>query len=64
MPRQIIYFDEYMRHDSIGSEVHPYYDPVDKCWYDSDYKLTLTDLGNLYKIDEEELIVLALTYGK
>jgi hypothetical protein len=63
MARQVLYFDEYMRHDSTGSEIHPYYDPVEKSWYDDTYKLTLKDLGKLYDIDEDELVVLALTYG-
>lgn len=59
----VYYFTEYMRHDSVGNEVHPYYDPKNKAWYDDSYKLTLTDLGILYKIDREELTLLALTYG-
>lgn len=57
----MIFFPEYTTHNSRGDERVPYL----KCgkWYLDDEQLSLTRLGILCKIDEEELLMLRLTYG-
>ncbi len=63
MSRKILLFEEYIRLDSIGLELNPYYD-YELGWFETNgNELTLEKLGNLYKIDKEELTILKLTYG-
>jgi hypothetical protein len=63
----MIYFPEYTFYNSAGSEVVPYV--KNRKWHigsrDSPFseQISLTTLGILCKIDEEELTMLKLTYG-
>ena len=57
----MIYFPEYMIHDSKGNEVVPYL--KNGKWYIYDNRVPMDVLGIMCHIDEEELIMLKLTYG-
>ena len=58
----MIYFPEYyVGPDSGGYVTYPHY--KDGKWYIGSEHVSLTRLGILCKIDEEELILLKLTYG-
>ena len=57
----MIFFEEYLTHDSTGGEVVPYFSSGK--WYLGFDRITLTELGRKCNIEETELTMLKLTYG-
>jgi hypothetical protein len=57
----MIYFPEYVLFNSCGTISVPQF--KNGKWYIGSEHVSLTRLGILCKIDEEELILLKLTYG-
>ena len=57
----MIYFPEYTLCNECGTEMVPQL--KNGKWYIGSEHVSLTRLGILCKIDEEELILLKLTYG-
>jgi hypothetical protein len=64
MPSQILYFEEYIHVTPSGVVFHPHFDLDANQWYISQISMTLKDVGRLCGLDEEEITMLGLRYGK
>jgi hypothetical protein len=46
-----------------GTKISPVFSPLSNQWYIGSRAITLTELGELCKISEQDLLALKLTYG-
>ena len=63
MPRLILYFTEYVYYLESGAQVSPYMENGEWFMPGINAPVSLTDIGKLYNIDEQELNYLKLKYG-
>ena len=61
MPREILYFDDYIYQNTGGVVFSPYFE--DGQWYLAGDKITLEKMCEMINLDTVEMVMLRLRYG-